>query len=1180
MHTPTLSAFRLRPRRGSALIVVIFFIFMLALLTGSILKYTVSERRSNERQRLVLRARNMAENVALYGSEQITTKLYKIRNLSTRRFSDIYMPPDSVLTTEFSAPSDAETYAGLTRTVDLHLVTDTSDPNYGLQVASGDVDIIAKSTMTHTAVGAVTAYARQQLAVTEIPLFQFAIFYNKDLEVSPGANMTISGPVHSNGNFISRSQTGFANTIRFTDRVTAKGGFFANTGYKGTIYNEYDSADTGPGGSGPLYFQNPAGTATNIYSGSIWRDHFYSSNSGSSSSTPTATQLANFKSFATSSFGGNLRTSVHGVTELVLPGIDNTATDNGGRYIVEPAAATDTAGMVQNKFSRRAGLYIIVNPDDEARTGVLPDASTVTMRARSYRCWLNTVNTDGSHTLTEVVLPGQPSYGANNATANLLPNAYRTDTSVGSNQVLRIPKARPTTIGAPDPANPVDLADTGYADSATPSYASNTYTFQDAFFYDLRRATNSNGHPFNRSAAPFAPRPISKIDFDMTRFKMMVDRTLNSATTSTVFNPARPNRTNWSNSVFNSAATPAALGLGTGSSFNSFASTNSVDVVERSQATAYAPGSLVIGSTRQIAAASPAAYTGRFKIEETTTADPYSGGATWTAVYTSASDESSHTHTPTAGITGIRVSQYAAGGTTTLLDQQIIPITVDNAAAPANVAVLTNDRYLVPSTSNTGGFILSAASTEMRIYVGGVDDTANWTFSVGTVTPSASAAGGFGATSGSVVTSGSVYGNGAGYNRFWLTSVSTSSSTNTGTIVLNATKGATTLSRTFTWVKQSSIAGLSPSNDQSGYWLSASDTVAADPFKLYYVTANPATDTPVPVPASALFVAGSSTPWFDGITVYVHSVDAESTAGKVQTAGVPARLDSGVRLINGRGPAASITTSGYTGFSFTTNDALYLLGHFNADGTINSNSSSTTNPGGYSGRYPESSSEYLAAVMADAITILSQPVYTQSGSGTGPYTYTQSAGWCDALSGNTRSDQTSSNPYSTSWQTSNPGSGNSMDGTNQAVALTPTPFQGTSTSGASATTRDYKFDANDTEISACLLTGIVETTSHQHSGGVHNYPRLLEQWSSGGVQVGLYIRGSMVAMFASEVATEPWSIRIYTGAGRFWGLHESLRNQNHDVPLEPILLNAQRLHYTELSPTDYDSLKTTITGLH
>lgn len=1168
MH-PTLSSLS-RTQRGSALIVVIFFIFMLTLLTGSVLKYTVSERRSNERQRLMMRARNMAENVALYGSEQITTKLYKIRNLNTRRFSDIYAPPADVLTTEFSTPSNSEIYAGLTSSVGLTQVTNTSDTNYGLQVATGEVNIIAKSTMTHPAVGAVTAYARQQLTVTEIPLFQFAIFYNKDLEVSPGANMVISGPVHSNGNFISRSQSGFANTIQFTDRVTAKGGFFANTGYKGTIYNESDSADSGPGGSGALYFQNPAGTVTNIYNGSIWRDHFYSSNSGTSSSTPTASQLANFKSFATSSYGGNLRTSVHGVSPLVLPGIENTA-DNGGRYIIEPASTGDTAGMVQNKFSRRAGLYIIVNPDDGDRTGTLPNATTVTMRARSYRCWLNVVNNDGSHTLTEVVLPGQPSYGANNAYVNLLPNAYRTDTSVGSNQVLRIPKG-----------GGVDLADTGYSDSATPSFASNAYTFQDAFFYDLRRATNSNGHPFNRGSNPFAPRPISKIDFDMTRFKMAVDRTLNAATTSTVYNPARPNRTNWSNSIFNSSATRAAHGLGIGSSFSSFSTTNSVDVIERSQASAYAPTSLVITGSRQIGASGTVnAYAGRFTIEETTSANPYSG-ATWTltAANTSTTDESSRTYSPTAGITGIRVRQYAAGATTTLLDEQILPIVVDNAASPATVAVLTSDKYVVPSTSNTAGFLFTNASTEMRVYVGGVDDTANWTFSVPASTGSST--GGFGATSsGTLLTTGSVYGNGPGFNRYWLTGISTTSGTTTGTVTLRATKGATTIDRTFTWVKQSSISGLSPSNDQSAYTLAINDTVTADPFKIYYVTSNPATDTPSPVPASALFVAGSNTPWFDGITVYLESVDAESAAGKVLTAGVPARLDSGVRLINGRGPAVSITSSGYTGFSFTTNDALYILGHFNADGSIVS-STSSTGTGGYSGRYPESTSEYLAAVMGDAITILSQPVYTQSGTSvSSPYAYTQSSGWCDALSGNTRSDNGSN--YNSAWQTTNPSTSNNQDGTAQTVYLTPTPFQGTSTSATSSSNRDYKFSPTETEISACLLTGIVETTARQHSGGVHNYPRLLENWAG----TGLYIRGSMVAMFASEVATEPWSIRIYSGAGRYWGLHESLRTANHDVPLEPILLSANRKAYKEIKPQkqtsseepQYSELKTTILGL-
>lgn len=32
-----------------------------------------------------------------------------------------------------------------------------------------------------------------------IPMFQFAVFYNKDLEILPGPNMTLAGPVHTNG---------------------------------------------------------------------------------------------------------------------------------------------------------------------------------------------------------------------------------------------------------------------------------------------------------------------------------------------------------------------------------------------------------------------------------------------------------------------------------------------------------------------------------------------------------------------------------------------------------------------------------------------------------------------------------------------------------------------------------------------------------------------------------------------------------------------------------------------------------------------------------------------------------------------------------------------------------------------------------------------------------------------
>jgi len=86
---------------------------------------------------------------------------------------------------------------------------------------------------------------------------------------------------------------------------------------------------------------------------------------------------------------------------------------------------------------------------------------------------------------------------------------------------------------------------------------------------------------------------------------------------------------------------------------------------------------------------------------------------------------------------------------------------------------------------------------------------------------------------------------------------------------------------------------------------------------------------------------------------------------------------------------------------------------------------------------------------------------------------------------------------------------------------------------------------------------------------------LQERWDG----TGLYLRGSLVAMFESRVAMEPWGIRFYTGAGRFWGLHESLRNVNHDLPLEPMLLNARRMRYKEITAAEFAAQKEVIEAL-
>lgn len=80
--------------------------------------------------------------------------------------------------------------------------------------------------------------------------------------------------------------------------------------------------------------------------------------------------------------------------------------------------------------------------------------------------------------------------------------------------------------------------------------------------------------------------------------------------------------------------------------------------------------------------------------------------------------------------------------------------------------------------------------------------------------------------------------------------------------------------------------------------------------------------------------------------------------------------------------------------------------------------------------------------------------------------------------------------------------------------------------------------ATDTEVSAAILTGNVpsgETGSNRYSGGVENFPRFLEDW--GGKD--LRIRGSIVALFESEVGTRGWGYGdVYSAPGRQWGFQE------------------------------------------
>lgn len=81
------------------------------------------------------------------------------------------------------------------------------------------------------------------------------------------------------------------------------------------------------------------------------------------------------------------------------------------------------------------------------------------------------------------------------------------------------------------------------------------------------------------------------------------------------------------------------------------------------------------------------AYAGRIKIEETT------NGSSYTTKYTSSSNESSKVYTPSKDAQSIKISMYAAGGTSTMLDTQSVAVLKDigNLTQEEVFNILTNN---------------------------------------------------------------------------------------------------------------------------------------------------------------------------------------------------------------------------------------------------------------------------------------------------------------------------------------------------------------------------------------------------------------------------------------------------------------------------------------------------------
>lgn len=92
--------------------------------------------------------------------------------------------------------------------------------------------------------------------------------------------------------------------------------------------------------------------------------------------------------------------------------------------------------------------------------------------------------------------------------------------------------------------------------------------------------------------------------------------------------------------------------------------------------------------------------------------------------------------------------------------------------------------------------------------------------------------------------------------------------------------------------------------------------------------------------------------------------------------------------------------------------------------------------------------------------------------------------------------------------------------------------------------------ASNTVVNASFITGYVPSNGGNYSGGVENFPRFLEKWSS----QTLSWSGSMVQMWLSEQANSAWSYgSYYTAPNRDWHFDTDLLDPDNLPPGTPMV---------------------------
>lgn len=363
--------------RGVALAVAVIIVAILAVVALTALTFSSTEVR--------IAGGDLQRTQAFYASATAIEKM-------THDFSDLFRskmrPTQSDLDTIENAPpselraegfsftqtldEDAERLAALRRMQNLPTTTYPrvnipEGPYAGLYASI--VPYKMSSTATNIYTGTQVKLEREFNNYL-VPLFQFGIFSNEDIEIHPGPLMTFNGRIHSNGNVYALRNTKFLNRVTMAGefiRDSTRGGEPNTQSGNDNVWVEVNSINVqstlGAGsvmpGSGLVGGPNFLGSTPGT------RGYYPGSPLGIANPTWESMSIRAPQSGVPNRFGGQILTNTTGATQLKMPlELDGSSP----MELIKRSLPTDTEIMAASRYHAKSQVRILID-DETAGSG-------------------------------------------------------------------------------------------------------------------------------------------------------------------------------------------------------------------------------------------------------------------------------------------------------------------------------------------------------------------------------------------------------------------------------------------------------------------------------------------------------------------------------------------------------------------------------------------------------------------------------------------------------------------------------------------------------------------------------------------------------------------------------------------------------------------------------------------